>query len=80
MMYTYRGDRWTDPQLKGVNCWAIKVPARPEQLDQRPKCVRGRNGNMLVVTSDGRRHVVLARQLRKQLHVSGRAAVMGGTT
>lgn len=80
MMYVYRGDRWTDPQLKGRNCWAVKVKARREQLDQRDKCVRGRNGNMLVQLADGTRHVVLARQLRKQLHVSGRAATMGGTT
>lgn len=65
MIYRYRGDKWTDPQLKGMNCWAVKVPAKPHQMDSRDRCVRGRNGNMLVVDSTGRRHVVVGRQLRK---------------
>lgn len=80
MMYRYRGDKFTDPTLKGVHCWAVKVPARPDQVDQRDRCVRGRNGNMLVQLSDGTRHVVVARLLRKQLHVGGTAAAATGRT
>lgn len=55
--YTYRGDRLTDPALKGITVTAVRRADR--------KCVRGRNGNMLVQAEDGRRIVVLARQLRK---------------
>lgn len=54
--YTYRGDRWTAPELKGAVCQAVRRP------DGR--CVRGKNGSMLV-TIAGVRHVVLGRQLRK---------------
>jgi hypothetical protein len=53
--YVYRGDRWTAPQLRGVRVFAIRTP----------KCVRGKNGNMLVETASGVRLIVLARQLRK---------------
>lgn len=56
MDYTYRGDRLTDPALKGMLCSAVR---RPDG-----KCIRGR-GNMLVESANGRRYVVLARQLRK---------------
>lgn len=55
--YTYRGDRLTDPALKGAIVHAVRNSAG--------KCIRGRNANMLVVTDDGRKVVVLARQLRK---------------
>lgn len=54
--YTYRGDRFTDPELKGKQCEAVR---RPDG-----KCIRGKNGNMLV-SFNGRYVVVLARQLRK---------------
>lgn len=54
--YIYRGDRFTDPALKGKQCNAVR---RPDG-----KCIRGKNGNMLV-NFDGTEVVVLARQLRK---------------
>ena len=55
--YEYRGDRWTAPEMRGLRCYAVR---------RQGKCVRGRNGNMLVETDDGVRMVVLARQLRKR--------------
>lgn len=55
--YIYRGDKLTDPALKGIVVTAVR------RADG--KCIRGRNANMLVQTEDGRRIVVLARQLRK---------------
>lgn len=56
-VYIYRGDKLTDAALKGQRCTAVRQPDG--------KCVRGSNGNMLVRFDDGRRVVVLARQLRK---------------
>ena len=54
--YRYLGDRFTDPVLKGKTCRAI---LRPDG-----KCIRGKNGNMLVSFA-GRPVVVVARLLRK---------------
>lgn len=54
--YIYLGDRSTDPALKGKECKAVR------RLDG--KCIRGKNGNMLV-QFDTVRHVVIARLLRK---------------
>lgn len=54
--YIYRGDRFTDDQLKGKECKAVR---RPDG-----KCIRGKNSNMLI-EMDGKKIVVLARQLRK---------------
>jgi hypothetical protein len=54
--YIYRGDRMTDPELKGSTCEAVR------RHDN--KCIRGKNGNMLV-TFNGKKTVVIARQLRK---------------
>ena len=54
--YLYRGDRLTDKWYKGKFCRAIR---RPDG-----KCIRGKNGNMLV-SFDGVKAVVVARQLRK---------------
>jgi hypothetical protein len=55
--YTYRGDKLTDPELKGKECHGM--------LNQKFKCIRGKNGNMLVWFPEAQRHVVvLARQLR----------------
>jgi hypothetical protein len=59
MDYTYRGDKLTDPALKGMQCSAVR---RPDG-----KCIRGRNGNMLVVDGAGRLHNILGRQLRKNI-------------
>lgn len=55
--YIYRGDRWTDPALKGKQCSAVR------RADG--KCIRGRNGNMLVRFNDDRTVVVIARLLKK---------------
>ncbi|MBT1704599.1 hypothetical protein KK060_15000 [Fulvivirgaceae bacterium PWU20] len=38
--YTYLGDKLTDGALKGAGCYAIER--------QDGKCIRGRNGTMLV--------------------------------
>jgi hypothetical protein len=54
--YIYLGDRMTDPSLKGVLCKAV--------LRADGKCIRGKNGNILVSFS-GKRAVVVARLLRK---------------
>jgi hypothetical protein len=56
MRYTYRGDRLTDPALRGLQCDPVR------RTDG--KCVCGKNGNMLVEDAQGRRYVVLGRQLR----------------
>lgn len=57
MKYTYRGDRMTAPELRGMQCDPV--------LRADGRCVRGKNANMLVVDGQGNRYVVLARQLRK---------------
>lgn len=54
--YKYLGDRFTDPKFKGGKCRAIRT------IDG--KCLRGKNGNMLV-SFDGTPVVVIARLLRK---------------
>jgi len=57
MEYTYSGDRLTDPRLKGQQCAAVR---RPDG-----KCIRGKNGNMLVRFTSGETSVVIGRLLRK---------------
>jgi hypothetical protein len=54
--YIYLGGRFTDSKYKGARCVAIR------RADG--KCIRGRNGNMLV-SFDGISVVVVARLLRK---------------
>lgn len=54
--YIYLGDKNTDAQLKGKICAAIR---------RNGKCIRAKNGNMLVEFEGGNRHVVIARLLRK---------------
>lgn len=61
--YIYLGDRMTDEQLKGQLCTAVRRP------DGR--CIRGRNGNMLVEFVGGRQANVIARLLRKVKLPSG---------
>jgi hypothetical protein len=56
MEYTYIGDRFTDPKYKGKPCRAFRTDG---------KCIRGKNGNMLVEFGCLRSVVVLARLLRK---------------
>ena len=54
--YVYRGDNLTVKPYKDKHCAAV---LRPDG-----KCIRGKNGNMLV-SFNGTKVVVLARQLRK---------------
>ena len=54
--YRYLGDRWTAAALKGARCTAVR------RADG--KCIRGRNGSMLVRFDDGNRHIVAGRLLR----------------
>ncbi|WP_461040486.1 hypothetical protein [Spirosoma harenae] len=55
--YIYKGDRMTDPDLKGQPCTAV--------LREDQKCIRGSNGSMLVIFDDGRVVNVIGRLLRK---------------
>jgi hypothetical protein len=57
--YRYIGDRFTDPALKGQLCQAVEVSG---------KCIRGKNGNMLVQFGN-KKVVVVARLLRKVISV-----------
>lgn len=57
MEYNYRGDRLTDQQYKNKPCKAVRR--------QNGKCIRGRNGNMLVEFENGQTVVINARLLRK---------------
>jgi hypothetical protein len=54
--YRYLGDRLTSGHLKGMICHAVR------RADG--KCIRGKNGSMLV-SFNGEIHVVLGRLLRK---------------
>lgn len=54
--YIYLGDRFTDPALRGQTCTAVR---RPDG-----KCIRGRNGSMLVSFGDKKVNVI-GRLLRK---------------
>ncbi len=55
--YIYSGDRLTDSRLKNLRCNAIRR--------KDGKCIRGRNGNMLVIFENGEKSVILARRLKK---------------
>lgn len=55
--YYYLGDRFTDPDLRGAKCSAVRR--------KDGKCIRGKNGNMLVMFEGGRRVNVVGRLLRK---------------
>lgn len=57
MEYRYLGDRNTDPGLKLQLCRAIR------RTDG--KCIRGKNGSMMVEFEDGRKMVIVGRLLRK---------------
>ena len=56
MDYVYLGDRNTADTLKKKGCNAVR---------RNGKCIRGRNGSMLVCFEDGREMVVVGRLLRK---------------
>ena len=55
-IYLYRGDRYTDDKYKLQPCSPV--------LSNAGKCIRGKNGNMLVSFQSGS-CIVLARQLRR---------------
>jgi hypothetical protein len=56
MEYVYRGDRLTDLEFKNKLCCAIR---------KNGKCIRGKNGNMLVQFENGVVVNIPGRQLRK---------------
>jgi hypothetical protein len=56
MEYIYLGDRYTDASLRKKTCRAVR---------RNGKCIRGKNGSMLVCFEDGMLHVVSGRLLRK---------------
>jgi len=58
MNYKYLGDRLTSIELKGQQCEAVRR--------SDGKCIRGRNGTMLV-SFNGIQHTVIARLLRKTI-------------
>ena len=49
--YKYLGDRIIDSTLKGQPCAAV--------LQENGKCIRGKNGSILVEFDSGRRAVVI---------------------
>lgn len=55
--YLYRGDRFTAPHLKGATCTAVR--------DARGKCIRGRNGSMLVMFAGAQAPTVIVARLLK---------------
>lgn len=57
MDYIYKGDRLTLPTLKNKPCKAVR------RADG--KCIRGKNGSMLVEFESGEKHVIVARRLKK---------------
>lgn len=56
MEYVYLGDRNTSEALRKRLCCAVR---------RAGKCVRGKNGSMLVKFEDGCERVVIGRLLRK---------------
>ena len=57
MEYRYLGDRNTYLSLRRAGCKAVRR--------KDGKCIRGRNGSMLVELKEGRKCVVVGRMLRK---------------
>lgn len=57
MEYVYLGDRNTDASIKGKECRAVR------RADG--KCIRGKNGSMLVEFENGKKNVIVGRLLRK---------------
>ena len=55
--YKYLGDKMTEPNLKGATCFPV--------YRHDGKCIRGKNGSMLVLFENGKNCVVIARLLRK---------------
>ena len=62
-LYTYRGDRLTDPALRGASCVAVK------RADG--KCITGRGAMLVTFDGETEPRVVLRRQLRKSTRTTG---------
>jgi len=58
MDYIYHGDKLTCPTLKKKPCKAVR------RLSDG-KCIRGKNGSMLVEFDGNTRHIIIGRLLRK---------------
>lgn len=56
MEYVYLGDKNTTAFLKQKRCKAVR---------RNGKCIRGKNGSMLVEFENGSQHVIIGRLLRK---------------
>lgn len=56
MEYVYLGDKNTDAVLRKQTCNAVR---------RNGKCIRGKNGSMLVKFEDGVDRVIIGRLLRK---------------
>ena len=57
MRYTYLGDKWTRPELIGLQCDPVR--------DTRDKCIVSvKMASALVIDEAGNRQVVLRRRLR----------------
>ena len=56
MEYIYLGDRNTDENLRKQLCAAVR---------RNGKCIRGKNGSMLVSFENGKERVIVGRLLRK---------------
>ena len=56
MEYVYLGDRNTDEGLRKQFCSAVR---------RNGKCIRGKNGSMLVEFEDGKQRIIIGRLLRK---------------
>ena len=67
MEYVYLGDRNTDPLLRKQACCAVR---------RNGKCVRGKNGSMLVQFEDGKQRVIVGRLLRKVISSEGVVAII----
>jgi len=56
MEYIYLGDKNTDQNLRRQACSAVR---------RSGKCIRGKNGSMLVLFEDGKERIIVGRLLRK---------------
>jgi hypothetical protein len=56
MEYIYLGDRNTADLIRKQTCSAVR---------RNGKCIRGKNGSMLVQFEDGKQSVIIGRLLRK---------------
>jgi hypothetical protein len=67
--YTYRGDRLTDPRLKGARCVAVRNPITG-------KCITQRSAMLVLFEGEIVPRVVLRRQLRKDHPIDSPAGLL----